>query len=196
MKLKIIFGIIVPSILIVILAILGSLNIGFSVKETYTPELSLSRDILDNGLLKNAIEVGEIDIDNDYLFSKRYNLPPLRACLIDTSKTEDSIEAGTIEYGEGDLVLTDGLTYYGRNSEKNVQIGSYGEKTVNIYLMPSSTFTYMDSTELTSKYGKYDELIIYEDKGNQRGIYYAYSTYCFSLDDKTIEDAVRIRIVP
>jgi len=207
MNLKIVFGIIVPSVFIILLAVFASLDIGFSVEESYPKQISISSEVFQNGQIKTAVKIGEIDITNNYLFSKRYDLPQLRACLIDNSKVKESIDAGTLGYSEGDYPLNEGLVYnYYSNNERNVQIGAYGNKKVKIYLRPSdnfnygnlrppNNFNYGNYSDLISKYGQYDELVIFkvENSGTRLAYMGEYSN-CYNLNDETLSKATHIQL--
>ncbi len=209
MNLKIVFGIIVPSVIIVLLAVFASLDIGFSVEESYPKQISISSEVFQNGQIKTAVKIGEIDITNDYLFSKRYDLQQLRACLIDNSKVKENIDAGTLEYSGGDYPLNEGLVYdYYGNSERNVQIGAYANKKVKIYLRPSDYFNYgklgyrtqtpnlgTNYSDLISEYGQYDELVIIKVENSGTRLAYARYSNCYDLNDETLSKAIHIQLV-
>ena len=199
MNLKIVFGIIVPSMLIVLLAVFASLDIGFSVNESYPKQISISSEVFQNGQIKTAVKIGEIDITNDYLFSKRYDLQQLRACLIDNSKVKESIDAGTLGYSEGDYSLNGELVPYNyyNNNERNVQMGAYANKKVKIYLRPSYNFNYGNYSDLISQYGQYDELVIFkvENSGTNLFSYKIGSNSCYNLNDETLSKAIHIDLV-
>ena len=198
MNLKIVFGIIVPSVIIVLLAIFASLDIGFSVEESYPKQISISSEVFQNGQMKTAVKVGEVNLKNDYLFSKRYDLSELRACLVDSSKVKETMEAGTLAYSEGDYSLDGSLAYdYYGNSERNVQIGSYEGKKVKIYLRPSYSFGYGNYSELISKYGQYDEMVIFKVDNARTSIIGSRLALnsCYNLNDDVLNKAIHIQLV-
>lgn len=203
MKFKIIFGIALPVIIIVILVILGSLDIGFSVKKKFIDKLSLQDIFTQDYQIKNAIKIADITLENNYFLGKRYDLPGLGICLDDIEGNHPRIEAGSLLYGEGQYNYEKGgfiyqetdmyrsYPYYGSNraEAKNIQIGANEKKNIRIFLQPSYQFAYRNYTELIQQYKEYDSLLIFETDNN-RNLYYA----CNDLDQETLDKAISIPI--
>jgi hypothetical protein len=191
MKWKIIIGIVIPAMLVVFIAILGSLNIGFKVAENFSNELSLQELFKDNQL-RQAIRIADITLVNEYFLSKRYNLPPRIACLIDNDKVKGPLDAGTLEYSEGDLSPNEDLNPFGSYNygERSVQVKSGEAKVVSLFIRPSYVFGRGSYEELVENYADYDELIIAERVSKSRYDYYS----CSSLNQAALDDAIHIRI--
>ncbi len=204
MKLKIILGIIIPVIIILVLAILGSLDIGFKAEHVYDKQLTLS-DMFSEGNLRQHIKIGEIRITNDYFMSKRYNLPRLKACLVDKEAGKQIIDAANVFYSEGDYTYNNDIIYpdyYGRSGvPQSVQIESNGNKTVYVYLQPTINVNYYDynnpndpkststvQQRLLQQYGEYDEIVLIEQEKN-------YQNYnCYNFDQSQIQKSVHISL--
>lgn len=199
MKLKIILGIIIPVIIIIVLAILGSLDIGFKAEYDYEKQLTLN-DLFSDGSLRQHIKVGEIKITNDYFMSKRYNLPRLHACLVDKEAGKQIADAANVFYSEGDYTYNNDIIYpdyYGRSGvPQSVEISSNGNKTVYVYLQPTINVNYYENEEdkltpmqrLTQQYGDYDEIVLIEQEKN-------YQNYnCYNFDQSQIEKGIHISL--
>src|SRR4051812_14178838 len=111
MKLRLIFGVIIPLVIIITLAILGALPYGFSVRHNFVSSLN-ANDLISDGKIKSHIELGSVVIVNDYFLGKRYDLQPLIACLRDKESTKATMDAGSVVYSEGDYNYNDELGYY------------------------------------------------------------------------------------
>lgn len=197
MKFKIILGIIIPLLIIITLTLLGSLDIGFSVKEDYITRISL-QDISSNNQLRRSIKIADIYLENDYFLGKRYDLPRLGICLDDKEGKLQKINAGQLQYSEGEYSATRDpifgeVQYYYRGSERSIQIDANGKKIVRIFLEPSYEFQYKNYTELLAQYKDYDSLVVYELKND--GPYYNYNE-CYNLDQEAVEKAIRIPLTP
>ncbi len=190
MSLKIVFGIVIPLAVVVILALLGSLNIGFSTKTSYISEVSIS-ELFNDGKLETNVKIGEVTLNNDYLFAKRFDLPNLKTCLIDSEGKGVIQDIGETFYGEGDYSGERyDLDYYGSRS-RNVQIGAYGSKEIAIYVRPNY-FSYENYNDLIQRYGAYDEAVIVEiDDSN----YYNYFS-CSGLSKESLDGGKKINILP
>ena len=202
MNYKIVLGVIIPLLIIVGLTVISSLDIGFTVQETYIEEISLS-EIYQSGQLLSTIKIADISITNDYFLGKRYSLPDLRACVDDIEGSKSRLNAGSLKYSEGeydpnlgkyaygDLINYPSTNTYG--SRRSVEIGSNSEKKIRIYLEPSSQFRYKTLDELTTLYGDYDRLMIYKasDTSSSKSIsYYG----CTGLNDEALQTVVYITL--
>ena len=200
MKFKIIFGIIIPLLTIIVLVTLGSLNIGFSVKKDFVTKLTL-KDIFEESQLRNSIKIADITLENDYFLGKRYELPRLGICLDDKEGNLQRINAGNLQYSEGDYDYERGdfvyqtsyksYPYYygGYNEARNIQIKANEKKSIRVFLQPSYEFGYKNYTQLLEQYGEYDALLIFEI-GNKYTSYYD----CSNIDQETLDKATAIPI--
>jgi len=198
MKLKIIFGIALPIIFIIVLAILGSNDSGFSVKKKFVDSISL-KDAAYNGQPRNTIKIGDIILENEYFLGKRYSLPALTACLIDKEKVKQNANAGSVFYSEGDYdpYSSEGLVAYNDYQQRSIEIPAYGKETAGVFMNPSYAY-YANYSELLAQYQDYDELIILEknDKSRNRNGYYdpGYQD-CYNLKESDIEEAKHIPLI-
>jgi hypothetical protein len=197
MRLKIIIGIIVPAIIIIALAILGTLNTGFSVDEDFVTQLPIDELFVDNQL-RQTVKVSDVKITNNYFLTKRHTLPSRIACLIDIDGIKGPIDAGSLQYSEGDPVPSNDLVPYRSrsNSDRSVQVKSNEVNTISLYITPSYIFR-NNANSVVQQYADYDELIIVDrDKASGRINYGSYQYYsCSNLDKNTIEEANHIRFV-
>ncbi|MBS3099230.1 hypothetical protein J4462_03390 [Candidatus Pacearchaeota archaeon] len=202
---KIIFGIVIPLIVIVVLAILGSVETGFSVDNNYLKEISVKEAFSDIALptlpksvnsdralpaLPESVKIGEIKIKNDYFLARRHNLPNLGACLVDEEWALRPLDAGNIRYSEGDF-SPDSEFYSDYGNERSVEVGAYSEEEVRIYVEPSYIFQRQNYSELVEAYRNYDNLVVYEREKNGRYYY----DQCGSLDEDILEEGVKIDLV-
>ena len=188
MKVKIIFGIVIPLIVIITLAILGSVD-KISVEENYLTKVSV-KEAFGDGVLSKTVKIGEIILTNEHFLAKRSDLPNLGACLVDEDWSSRPLDAGNVVYSEGDFG-PDSEFYYDNNNERSIEIGAREEETVRVYIEPSYIFQRQNYSELVEAYGSYDNLVVYEKEKN-RGYYY---DQCGSLDESVLEEGVKIDLV-
>ena len=201
MNLKIIFGIIVPAIIIVFITILGSLG-SIDVKKGFVTRIILS-DIFKDGRVVNSIKIGDIYLENDYFLSQRYEFPSLSACLNDKEGALQRIYAGNIQYSEGDYEYEPEQlarpVVGGNAKELSVEVRANDEKQVSIFLQPSYNFQYgpygnfRNYTDLIKDYGGYEELIVFESEDNYYKYYPEVDGNC-NINEDEIEKASRIPI--
>ncbi|MBI2448773.1 hypothetical protein HYV49_00575 [Candidatus Pacearchaeota archaeon] len=200
MNLKIIFGVIVPALIIVFITILGSLG-SIDVKKGFVTKIALT-DIFRDGRIVNSIKIGDIYLENDYFLSQRYEFPSWSACLNDKEGVLQRIAAGNIQYSEGDYEYEpEQLARSVVGSTDNVlsvEVKANDEKKISIYLQPAYNIQYgpygnsRNYTELLKDYGGYDELVIFELEDNY-GKYNYYDASC-NVNEDELEDADRIPI--
>lgn len=202
MNAKIIFGVVLPALIVVFITILGSLG-SIDVKKGFVTKIALS-DIFRDGRIVNNIKIGDIYLKNDYFLSQRYELPIWVVCLNDKEGILQRITAGNLQYSEGD---------YDYNSEQlarpvvgngnnvlSVEVKANDEKKVSIYLQPSYNIQYgtygnfRNYTDLIKDYGGYDELIVFKSKDNYDGYYIAHSENYCNVNEDELKDASRIPI--
>lgn len=177
MNLKILIGIILPAILVIIIASLGSLNTGFSVTESFVTEIESNVFIKDG--VKLPIKIGQITIINDYFLSKRYQSPRLVACFIDEDDVKQAAEAGSLEYTEGDIDYNYELYPY-VSDMISTQIKAKETKMIKLFLRPFENYD-----------KDYDKIVIIklENQG------YRYYDLCSNLGQNTIQAAPSIMII-
>lgn len=197
MKLKILFGIIIPALVVLVLAALGSLDIGFSIKKDFEQQINFS-EIFKKSYSNNAIRIGEIQIMNDYFLPKRFDVPAYLACVYDKDKTRPLQAAGSIYYNEGEYSeevkvldstkLSSGryypYYYNNKNYKTNIEIGSQKSKKLQVYYL-SNRNNYGYQKDLSEK--DYDYLILAEQKTNSQ-------IYCESLSSEDLQKAIKITI--
>ena len=205
MKYKIILGIILPLLLAIALIILASSNTGFSVKKDFLNKLTFQEVFgnSENYPPGQQLKIAEITIENNYFLGKRYELLPLGICLDDKEGQLPRLNAGNLQYNEGEYNYETGdfifsteksLAYpyyydsYNRE-EKNIQISAYSKKKIRLFLQSSYNFGYRNYTELLKQYGNYDALLIFEINNK----YNSYA-YCNNLDQETLDKAIAIPI--
>jgi len=195
MRLKIIFGIAIPVVIIIILTVLGSLKIGFSVRTDYVDSLVFRNYFIESGF-QTDIRIGEVKVTNDYFLGKRYELAPLGACIVDKSERKPDVNAGTVGYSKGDYGLEKDLIYGNSARTRSLEIGAYGEETVTMYLQTSYNFRYTNYSNFAGQFRDYDELVIYEigERGSRSIFSSIFNTgSCRDLDD--LEITARIPLV-
>lgn len=201
MKYKIIFGIIIPLLLATTLIVLTSLNVGFGIEKNFIEKINLQDIFTDDYQIKNSIKIADIIIQNDYFLSRRYELPRLGICLDDKEGNSQRINAGNLQYGEGDYDYERGdflyqttyksYPYYygGYNEARNIQINANEKKSIRIFLQPAYNFMYRNYTQLLEQYGNYDALLVVE-----LGDKYDYYN-CADIDQSTLNKAIAIQIL-
>ena len=192
MKYKVIFGIVIPVVVIIVITILAGSGIGFESKEKFLNEI-FYKDLFEGSDLKNTINVGSIDLKNGNVLTRRHTLPARSACLVDNDGVKRIIEAGSIEYSEGDMAYAE--DYYRASKDKSVEIPSNSEKTVQIYLNPNYNFRNKPYAELIEQYGDYDAIVIFEREQYSRYSYDRRYTSCSNLDADAIKESVQIPLV-
>lgn len=212
LKFKTIIGVIVPLAIVILLVILGSLEIGFSIEKDFIKTIPL-KDLMRGTNGEERIELGKIILENDYFLSKIYTLKSLKTCLIDEEKMSGAINAGNIFYSEGDYnarvnwaneILIPSEGYYGRYSnERNVEITAYGNKEIKVLFSPKyfssrGGASRKDSEaqtveELVEEYSDYDFLVLVEeiDSGTD---YYLDRKSCQDLSEEDIAGAIKITL--
>lgn len=195
MNIKLLLGIFIPLIVIILLIVLSSGNIGFSVeKET-------EKSVLFNSLFVNQyqprdnIQIQTITLNNDYFMSRKFELPRLIVCLSDKEgvKQRENIQ---VRYSEGKYstgsdvpifedLYYDSYAYY--SSTQSIEVAANGKKQVKILIEPKYLYDYQN----INNYKEYDELLLIQTKGGKR---YGYNS-CLNLESRELESAARIDIV-
>ncbi|PIN93565.1 hypothetical protein COU54_02700 [Candidatus Pacearchaeota archaeon CG10_big_fil_rev_8_21_14_0_10_31_24] len=196
MKFKLIFGIAIPVIIIIVLAILGSSNSGFSLDQKYIDKIAVA-DVYYNDQLRNSVFIGNITMQNDYFLGKRHSLPILTACLIDSQDINSPLDAGTVFYSEGDMdyspnSLTGYMNYdmgYGNYDQiVSIDLPANSEKIVKVYLNPNYAY-YQDNSQLLEYYKPYEELVIMKLDSNY------YSRGCYAAQKVDFENGIHIPLI-
>jgi len=192
MNLKIILGIIIPLVLILALGIVGSLSIGFSVNKSYEKILDLE-EVASEGQIRNVVEIGQYRLVNDYFLPKRYSTETIIPCLVDNENIKQPIEAGNIEYSEGDIEPFDKVDIYNYRSNaksRSIEVSANGEKTIKLLLYPSYMFQYKNLSQLRDEFSEYDSLVLVEKKSSP----YYQNEYCYGFAQADFEKGVKIKL--
>jgi len=192
MKLKIIFGIILPATLVIILGLYGAFNIGLDIQKKYQKSLIMD-DIYKDGRILNIINLGEITIKNDNLFSSRTELNEIIPCVIDKEGVKSPLIAGSIQYEESDINYNYNQDIYYDSSVNqksiSVEVSPGKIKKIQINLVPSSEFRSKTGEQLTLEYADYDDIAIVESSVSR----YDYN-FCSTLSEKELKNAVKVNL--
>jgi len=190
MELKIFFGILLPVILIIGLAVVASQ--GNVIEERNFLKSINFKDIFKESNVRVSIKIGEINLKNDYFLGKRHELPEFSTCLVDNNNKKRSIDAGSVTYSEGKRVRDDGLF---ENYDRYTSIELDADEEKNIYVYLSHNYRFKNNMdELIEEYGDYDELVIY-DLDESDYDYNYWDRDCQGLHQKLKEESIRIKIV-
>jgi len=161
MKPKIIFGIILPAIVIFLIIIFASLNLGLNIKYNFKEELT-NNDIYNNGILSSKIPLGTVDIKNEFFLPARYDFPYNVVCLVDYDNALPALTAGSLSYSDsGKNYNYDQYSYlYSNYATFSTDVGLSEAKTVDIYLIPTYEFTSKTGDQLLKDYGDYDKIVL------------------------------------
>jgi hypothetical protein len=193
MKLKIVFGVTIPFLLIIALAIVASMG-EVEVKRSFQ-DLQIS-NIFQSGKIKSSIELGTLTLSNDNTFTKKYEIPSVSLCLYDKDSQKSPMDAGRIQFSRGEReYYKDPYMAKGYNYE-TVEVKSGEELVMRVFMEPAYQFTRNGTYEyLVKQYFGYEELVIFENK--KKGSFYSsyYSNGCHNINDDVLEDAIRIRLL-
>jgi len=199
MMYKLIFGIILPLMIIISLAIIASYG---EVKEEreFLKVISI-QTVLKDGNIRDKVKIGDIVLTNDFTLPKRYELPLFGACLIDSEKEKENAEVGSVDYYEGDYVHENDFNnlYGSGRSYKSIEVKSGEKKKITVYLTPNYYYYNNNYTELLERYKGYDSVVIYEKKERKSSNYpYSYRDYvsCYNLNEEDIKDSIKIQLTP
>lgn len=200
---KVVFGIVIPALIVVALAVLGSLG-EVEIDKKFVSQLTFQDILRDRGVAE-SIKIGDLSLENNYFLSKRADLPRLSACLIDKEGGMQRVDVGQIQYNEGEYTFDESgveqvlepypKSYYGDyygGGAMSVELQPGQEKKISIFLLPSYNFRYsnyggvMNLSELNKRYGGYDEILVFENDGKHS---------CFNVPQETLEEGKRIMLV-
>jgi len=199
MKFKIIFGIILPVLIILSITILGSLGPGFDVKENFDSTIA-AKEVFKQNYGSTAIRIGEIKITNDYFLPKRYEAGSFLVCAYDKENTRPIKMIGALFYNEGEFSENlrsadiSSLQYssmpYGyyngyRNYKTSIELDPKESKTLQVYLS-SNDYYYDYNTKNSNR--DYDQLLVVRQTQNAK-------LSCESLSSENIASALKIDII-
>lgn len=191
MKFKLIFGIAIPALLIIALAIVASIG-EVTQKNNYIKDIKIS-EIMTDSNIQTSIKIADIKLTNDNILPKRHELPNLGACLVDNEGNKQKIEAGNLVYSEGGYDY-DIDPFESRRRYRSVEVKSNDELTIYIHLTPSNYLRNKDYNELLEQYSDYDELIVYEnDDSSAYG--YGRTISCYNLGQEKINESIHIKLI-
>ena len=166
---KMLLGILIPLLVIVVLVVLSSLSVGFSVSKDTVNGVRLNQLLYDtydyNAPRPPYVHVQTITIANDYILPKKYELPRIAACLNGTSTSFRVIYVSS-DFKPGATtsvpILSDladvakmGQSYYYYDSYgydtriEDVDVSAKGKKEIRIYVEPQGVY------QLSTKWGQY-----------------------------------------
>lgn len=193
MSSKILFGIIIPSLLIVVLVVFGSWDVGMSVRKFSVASASRAELLSTGG--NDEILLQTITIVNDYFLSKQYEVTYHVACLHDFEEGA-SLRALSLYYSEATLREENSAAVFGSsrsisNWRSNwVSIPAGATKQVKMFIKP-----YLRNQDIQ----QYDEILLIERKQqNGRDSMLYESSYIYGCEGMTpdeLDRAVRIAIV-
>jgi len=193
MNLKLILGIFLPAILILLLVILSTANIGFSLEKKTVESIQFNSMFIDQNTTLTNIPVETITIINNFFLSKKYELPTLFACLHDKEAIKE-IKTIQVKYNEGsymsgsDIPIFDEIFFdYNYYSRSTINLPAESKKEVKILIQPTILYSY--NSEIDS-YKEYDEILLIESN-KDNGYYY---DYCRSLQSEDLNSAAHILI--
>lgn len=202
MNLKLLLGIFIPLIVIVVLVVLSSTDIGFSIEKEN--EKNLQYNILFTTQSQAGdVKIQTIKVKNDYFLPKKIELPKLMVCLYDKDGKAKSQNL-YVRYNEGkaseipETTLAEELlsarSYYGYNyyaTARAIEVPAHSQKEVKVMVQPKYSYNYDYYNKAYTDY-EYDELLIIEPK--DKNDYYS-SNSCANLDDKDLDEAIHIGII-
>ena len=188
MNLKITLGIILPIVIILFLAFLSNLTIGFNVNKEITQTIPFN-SLFTNSYAydgnRNLISVETITVTNNFFLPRRYDTKQVIACLNSKSGTKTKMSL-QVSYSDGSSSsqYSNSLNSYYGNSANNIEIGSNQNKQIKVFVEP---YYYYGNL---SQYNVYDELLLVEKNTD----YYSYDS-CINLNSKDLDNAVHINII-
>ncbi len=200
MSLKLLLGVGIPIALIIALISLTSLGPGLNTTIVDVKQVDFSKLTSQN----NVVLVRTVTISNNFFMPRRYELPPLIACLNDKQGQKQLqnvqitfdhvlyVEKGSIPIYGQIAESTYGDYYYGTSaSSKSVEIPANGEKEIKVQVKPGYSY---------SSYAGYDEILVVEpkqtEKQDETGKYYSSRYfYCNQLAKEDLERASHIELL-
>ncbi|MFH1506706.1 MAG: hypothetical protein ABIE94_07035 [archaeon] len=181
------------AIVIIVLLILHSIQIGMTVKIT-TPT-SVSRDDLEDYGVSKRIILQTINIDNDYFLPRNYELPRTRVCIYD-STTLNGQELYSNYVSDG------GFQSYPDNINGRIEVEAHGTKMVTLETNKDS-YPHAVPIEEGGKSGlsEFDKILLVPVQdpgasGNGFTPYYdQYYVNCYSLTQEDVSKSVQIDLI-
>lgn len=192
MKLKLLLGITLPLIVVILLVVLSTNNVGLSV-ETETSDFVNLRD-LKMYTKQDRLPVQKMNITNDYFLPRKYILPRMAACLND-KEGHKSMKELKIMYSEGTYteesiapIFSDIFMEYEIGEGNAVDLSPRSKKHIKLYVK-----THVSTWESFTFEG-YDELLLIDIGDSPDGSFYWYRI-CDRIESKELAKAVRLPIV-
>lgn len=190
MKLKLLLGIFLPLVLIIVLVILSTARMGFSVATEMVKSIQFNDLFVVHNSPANARLLQTITITNDFFLPRKYELPELIVCLSDTEgiKGPTSLQ---VKYAEGsysrgsnapffDEIFLDYNSYY----RQSIELPAKSKKQVKVLVEPQYLYAEIQS------FKEYDELLLIHSKSNKN-----YYGSCSDLAGEELSTAIHIPIV-
>jgi len=192
MKKKVIFGIILPLSIIVLLIIISTSNIGYSIYKESARNIEIKEILVDHRSKVEKIPLQTITITNDLFLPRKYELPTMIACLYDKQgiKKTEEIE---VFYNkrtndiDSDFPIFDEIFFMPqRDSKQNKEVSAFSKTQIRLMIQKKYIVLYHDSID---SYMEYDELLLIEYDDTSR------YKRCERIDNEDIESAIRIPII-
>lgn len=194
MNIKIALGIFLPLVLIILLVVLSSVNVGFSIDKETVQSIQFDSLFTVQIGAKSNIPIQTITLNNNFFMPKRYELTKIIVCLNDKEGLKNR-ENLNVKYSEGtysrssDVPIFDEVffdySYYGRQS---IELPGSSKKQVKILVEPKQLYRY---EETINSYRDFDEILLIESKDNKL---YRYNS-CSNLETKELDSAIHIQIM-
>lgn len=202
MNVKLFIGVIIPSIIATVLITLSSFDIGFSVEKKNINSVHFYSLFVSQNQKQSNVPVQTINITNSFLFSKRFELPKLIACLNDKEGIKPR-EYLQVIYSEGsyssgsEIPIFEEIFYdpYDYSSTQVVEISTSDKKQIHALIQPKIIYDYSYNNDnyyqqTIESYSQYDEILLIESMQDTRYLY----NYCQNLESKELDSAVHINI--
>lgn len=192
MKAKYILGLILPLLIVIVLIILSSVNIGLEVKTEAAKSVSMNQ--LSNNQYVNLLN---ITVANNYFLPRSYALPEIVACLYNPSSSYganlpvaySTYSVSKIEPGIDKVLYPDiepNYYYTYEKSKKGIDIPAANKKIIGVV---TSSRAYSVNS--------YSQILLFlnETIGNDNYYGYDYYSFCSKMTPDKLEMAVKIDLI-
>jgi hypothetical protein len=175
-KMKLIFGIIVPILIVILLAIMSNTGKGIEVKESYVSNINFkeyaNQPINENSNFK--IEVYNITVKNSNFIPRKYEIPQIYACAVDKENANYAVNIPVV-YSEGKYNRLNGFyefdqAFFGISNNWNQRSIEMPTNSQKIIKMSLDIYVYSQQDYQTNTYYKtyagikniqdYDEVVL------------------------------------
>ena len=189
MNIKLLLGVIIPVLLIITLAVLGSIGGDFYVETEVVEEITLE-NLFGQG---DGVLAKTITVYNDFFMPRKYEFPNYIACLHDSSNGLRNIDF-TVIYEETirsrevvTPIYEELITRSIPRTRSSVDVNPYSEKEINIFLNSLRT---VDIENRRNQYEDYDQILLIEEERSSLVF-----SRCFQITDEQKAAAIRIPVI-